>query len=158
MSLKAMNCPSCGADITLDDDREFGFCSYCGSRIQIGDRVNIHVTHEFKGETPQVNVTNQYFYNEQDDKENNDYRPNIIVEKPNGKKLGWGIALAIIGVMGLFGSGGKEISYIAICLLMIVIAVLLLISYYKAMQVYNEAIRNASKNGGVFKEKKGRRK
>jgi len=44
---------------------------------------------------------------------------------------------------------------------MLVIAGILLASYYRAVQVYNEAVRNASKNGGVFRErdnvKKGRK-
>lgn len=29
----SLKCPSCGADITLDDSREFGFCSYCGTKV-----------------------------------------------------------------------------------------------------------------------------
>ena len=28
-----LNCPKCNAEITLDGDRDFGFCSYCGTRI-----------------------------------------------------------------------------------------------------------------------------
>lgn len=30
-----MNCPNCGATIQLDDSRDFGFCSYCGSKVHI---------------------------------------------------------------------------------------------------------------------------
>lgn len=33
MSLVAMKCPACGADIELDDSREFGFCSFCGTKV-----------------------------------------------------------------------------------------------------------------------------
>ena len=83
----------------------------------------------------------------------NGTKPHIVIEKPTGKKLGWGIALAIIGIIGLTSSGGKQFSYIAVCLIMIVIAVILLISYYRATQVYNDAVKNASKNGGVFRER-----
>lgn len=28
-----MKCPQCGADFQLDDSREFGFCTYCGTKI-----------------------------------------------------------------------------------------------------------------------------
>ena len=28
-----ISCPSCGANIELDDSREFGFCSFCGTKI-----------------------------------------------------------------------------------------------------------------------------
>ena len=37
--MKALMCPQCGATITLDNTREFGFCSYCGVKIQIHETV-----------------------------------------------------------------------------------------------------------------------
>lgn len=33
MALVSLKCPSCGADIELDESREFGFCTYCGTKI-----------------------------------------------------------------------------------------------------------------------------
>lgn len=33
MGLVEMKCPSCGADIQLDDSREFGFCNFCGTKV-----------------------------------------------------------------------------------------------------------------------------
>lgn len=33
MGMIPVKCPSCGADIQLDDSREFGFCTYCGTKI-----------------------------------------------------------------------------------------------------------------------------
>lgn len=33
MAFISLKCPSCGADIELDESREFGFCSYCGTKI-----------------------------------------------------------------------------------------------------------------------------
>ena len=33
MALVAMKCPACGADIELDNSSEFGFCSFCGSKV-----------------------------------------------------------------------------------------------------------------------------
>ncbi len=44
MGMIAVKCPQCGADIQLDDSREFGFCNYCGTKI-IQDRI----IHEHKG-------------------------------------------------------------------------------------------------------------
>lgn len=29
----ALKCPACGADIQLDDSREFGFCNFCGTKV-----------------------------------------------------------------------------------------------------------------------------
>lgn len=44
--MKALVCPQCGASITLDSTREFGFCSYCGAKIQINETI----IHEHRGE------------------------------------------------------------------------------------------------------------
>lgn len=33
MSLVAIKCPGCGAEIELDDSREFGFCNFCGTKV-----------------------------------------------------------------------------------------------------------------------------
>ena len=33
MAFIALKCPACGADISLDDSRDFGFCQYCGTKI-----------------------------------------------------------------------------------------------------------------------------
>jgi DNA-directed RNA polymerase subunit RPC12/RpoP len=33
MPMLALICPKCGGSIELDDSREYGFCSYCGTRI-----------------------------------------------------------------------------------------------------------------------------
>lgn len=32
-----LKCPNCGADITLDDTREYGFCSYCGTKVLLDE-------------------------------------------------------------------------------------------------------------------------
>jgi len=124
----------------------------------IGERVNVHVTHEFKGNTPNVNVTNQYYYGDSNDEEDDQPKPAIIIEKPRGRKLGWGIALGAIGLIGLSSSGGKKLSYIAICLIFIAIAIFLLVSYFKAMKLYEDAVRNATKNGASYREKRDREK
>lgn len=39
MKVVALKCPNCNADIELDQDREFGFCNYCGTKIMIADAV-----------------------------------------------------------------------------------------------------------------------
>lgn len=40
MSLIDIKCPNCGASIQLDNSRESGFCSYCGSKVQIQEAIN----------------------------------------------------------------------------------------------------------------------
>lgn len=44
--MEALMCPQCGANINLDDTREFGFCNYCGAKIQINETI----IHEHRGE------------------------------------------------------------------------------------------------------------
>ena len=33
MGFTSVKCPSCGASVDLDDSREFGFCTYCGTKV-----------------------------------------------------------------------------------------------------------------------------
>lgn len=50
MGFIPMICPQCGAQVQLDESREFGFCSYCGTKI-VQDKVvvehrgNVGVDH-----------------------------------------------------------------------------------------------------------------
>ncbi|MBQ8527910.1 MAG: hypothetical protein IJ429_05485 [Lachnospiraceae bacterium] len=41
MALTALKCPNCEANIQVDDDRDFGFCSYCGAQIQIREVIEV---------------------------------------------------------------------------------------------------------------------
>lgn len=34
MALEALVCPSCKGEVELDKDQEFGFCKYCGTKVQ----------------------------------------------------------------------------------------------------------------------------
>ncbi len=47
MGFVALKCPSCGADIEIDDSREFGFCSYCGTKI-MQDKIVVEHTGSIK--------------------------------------------------------------------------------------------------------------
>lgn len=46
MGYIAVKCPGCGADIQLDDSREYGYCTYCGRQVV---REKIIVEHRVKG-------------------------------------------------------------------------------------------------------------
>ena len=41
MSLTVMQCPNCHGEVQVDDSRDFGFCMYCGSKIQLKTKVEI---------------------------------------------------------------------------------------------------------------------
>jgi len=40
--MKSCQCPNCTASLTFDDNREFGFCQYCGTKIMLDDYRTIH--------------------------------------------------------------------------------------------------------------------
>ncbi len=44
MAMKALRCPQCGADLELDDSKEFGFCSSCGTKIMLHETVEMKHT------------------------------------------------------------------------------------------------------------------
>ncbi len=44
MALTACRCPSCGANLELDDARDFGFCTFCGAKVMLHDVVEIKHT------------------------------------------------------------------------------------------------------------------
>ncbi len=48
MALKALKCPNCEANVQVDDDREYGFCSYCGAQIQVKEVVEIRYSGEIQ--------------------------------------------------------------------------------------------------------------
>lgn len=40
---RTVKCPSCGADLTVkDDNRDFMFCEFCGTKIRLDDYQEIH--------------------------------------------------------------------------------------------------------------------
>ncbi len=49
MEIKALKCPSCGADVEFkyDESKPFIFCQYCGTKIMLDD---IHTEHRIVDE------------------------------------------------------------------------------------------------------------
>lgn len=44
--MRACTCPNCGAQLKVDnDDREFIYCEFCGTRIDLVDRRTVHTEH-----------------------------------------------------------------------------------------------------------------
>ena len=39
MAMKALRCPQCNAELELDDAKEFGFCTNCGTKVMLHDVV-----------------------------------------------------------------------------------------------------------------------
>lgn len=37
INLISIKCPGCGADLSVEDNREFSSCSYCGTKVKINN-------------------------------------------------------------------------------------------------------------------------
>lgn len=55
MGMVALKCPACGADIQLDENREFGFCNYCGTKVMQEKIVVEHKGTIIIDETEKIN-------------------------------------------------------------------------------------------------------
>ena len=33
-ALEVLKCPQCGGDVELDENQQYGFCKYCGAKVQ----------------------------------------------------------------------------------------------------------------------------
>lgn len=47
MQMQAVTCPNCNGEIQLDTSRDFGFCSYCGTKIMIEKDAPLNATEAF---------------------------------------------------------------------------------------------------------------
>lgn len=75
MGMKSLKCPSCNENIEIDDSREFGFCSYCGTKIQINENNGANNDHALE----RNNTANNDHAIEKDNIANNDH----AIEKDN---------------------------------------------------------------------------
>ena len=65
MAIQSLNCPNCMGQIQLDDSKEIGYCSYCGSAIQIKDyteKIRVeHVVDDSKKMNNSITLANRAF-------------------------------------------------------------------------------------------------
>ena len=125
MGLIVLKCPSCGANVDISDDREFCFCSYCGTKIMNGERVNVNVHYNYRGD-PMVrninttnnvygstnhttHVTNNYYYTQNEILKG--FSPSVS-NKSRGVALFLCIFLGYLGIHQFYaGRVGKGILY-----------------------------------------------
>ena len=70
MPFIALKCPSCGAEIQMDNTREFGFCQYCGTKV-IQDKQIIEKRIVYDHSESVINnmaLAKKYFNSQQYDK------------------------------------------------------------------------------------------
>lgn len=96
MGFVAVKCPSCGAEVNLDESREFGFCTYCGTKV-LQDKIVI----EHRGQvsvdgisTLEIILDRANIYLEQKDFENaKEYYNKALDVQPRCAKAYWGLLL-----------------------------------------------------------------
>ena len=144
MSLISVKCPSCGADISLDDEKEYGFCSYCGTKIQNDAIKKLKI--EYKGDP--VSTTNVVY--------NIDNRvmdkPRITIDKPKSGRLILAIILVSLGILFLIYSitmtPENPMGYI-LSIVFVLIGVSLFVLYLHAFSLYQEVIKKAIQDNSV---------
>lgn len=156
MAIVSLKCPSCGADITLDDSKEFGFCSYCGTQIQNNAIQKLKI--EYSGDpmysstinntSNTTNTTNNVY--------NIDNRQaNMVISKPKLGSVIIGVILILLSIMS-FSVVIKQnnMSGLIIAIPLLVAGVLMILLYVKNMRMYDSAMKNAIENYDVTNRKR----
>ena len=149
MAFVPVKCPSCGADISLDDSNEFGFCQFCGIKIMNNAIQRLKV--EYSGDPMSVthinntmntqNITNVTVDNRQ---------PGMVVAKPKGGLIVGGIILLIFGIMCLsITIAQKNGPSLIITLPLLAGGALCIISFIRQAIYYDTAMKNAIKRNDV---------
>ena len=87
MSIVNAKCPNCGASIQLDDDRNEGFCSYCGSKIKVQEAQKLMIEGTVKVDTSDELANLYQIARRAKDADNSEnackYYDMILVKDPN---------------------------------------------------------------------------
>lgn len=86
MGFVTMKCPSCGAEVTLDESREYGFCTYCGTKI-MQEKIVIEHTESIRVDRSE-RLNNLYILARRARDDNNSekaaqYYDQVLEEDPN---------------------------------------------------------------------------
>lgn len=47
MKIQVITCPNCNGEVQIDDSREFGFCTYCGTKVAFSREGEVNATRAF---------------------------------------------------------------------------------------------------------------
>lgn len=89
MGFIAIKCPQCGADIQLDDSREFGFCTYCGTKVMQEKIIVEHTGGVILDNTEKLknlHILAERALSSSDNAKAREYFNEILVECPNDWK------------------------------------------------------------------------
>ena len=99
MSLVNVKCPNCGSSIQLDGNREEGFCSYCGSKVQIQEAIK-QVKIDKSGDIQNYLKMSQASLDAGNGQESYDYANKALELDPDCAE-GWYLRMQALGLMGI---------------------------------------------------------
>lgn len=87
MSIVNAKCPNCGASIQLDNERSEGFCSYCGSKVEVEEAQKLMIQGTVKVDTSDELANLYQIARRAKDADNSEnahkYYDMILVKDPN---------------------------------------------------------------------------
>lgn len=113
MAFQKLKCPDCGADIELNAEKDFGFCSYCGTKIMLKQVIEVHHTglnpkDRKDEEIAEIKKIKDYIYERVDDYNELEKLRNLLNSYKPQASLGLGVIgmlSAIIGILAVLCGG-----------------------------------------------------
>jgi len=148
MAFVPVKCPSCGADISLDDSNEFGFCQFCGTKILNSAVQRLKV--EYSGDPMSVTHINNTTNTQNITNVTVDNRPGMVVTKPKGGLIVGGIFLLLFGIIFLtITIAQNNSSGWILTLPLLAGGVLCIFVFVKQATYYDKAMKNAIQGNNV---------
>lgn len=148
MAFVPMKCPSCGADISLDDSKEYGFCQFCGTRIMNTAIQRLKV--EYSGDPMSVTHVNNTVNNQNITNVTVDNRPGMVVEKPKMGLAVGGTLLIILGILFLvIALQQKNSSGYVLTAILLIGGALCFLVFIRQWRYYDAAMKNAINQNNV---------
>lgn len=94
INLFSMKCPDCGAELSVERDREFLFCQYCGAKILVNDENTFTVRHVDEAELKKAETEHMVQMNEIKSERKLQGRDRLLFYV-------WIIATAALGIPGI---------------------------------------------------------
>lgn len=94
MSIVALICPQCGGEISIDNERDFGFCSYCGTKIVLNNDevvINLSVSQENPVTKESLFERAEIFLADGNYSEAEEYYNKVLDIDPKFSKAYWGL-------------------------------------------------------------------
>lgn len=94
MSLVALICPQCGGEIKIDSEREFGFCSFCGTKMILQNNdvvINLSVSQENAVTKESLFERAEIFLSERNFESAKEYFNKVLDIDPKFSKAYWGL-------------------------------------------------------------------